>query len=260
VLNASLASLLFTGLVALVPAGTVVCSPRSSAIHFSGCVFVADGAGDFRAASKALRQAVGDEHLPLDVETFPWSHGYCRVLSDQIDRGYAQLQGHRLAEQIRAIHLALPHVPIYLVGHSAGCAVILIAAEALPPGLVQRIVLLAPSVPASYDLRPALRCAREGVDVFSSPADNWYLKVGMLLANIMRPGQRLAAGCSGFRPVLECPDDGLLYAKLTQYPWEPCLAWTGHHGGHFGCYQQTFLRVFVLPLLTPGADHEVSGE
>jgi pimeloyl-ACP methyl ester carboxylesterase len=215
------------------------------------CVFVADGAGNFRACSKALRRAVDDEHLPIDIEPVPWSHGYCRILSDQMDHANALAQGHHLAEHVCALHALCPRVPIYLVGHSAGCAVILTAAEALPPRTVQRIILLAPSVPAGYDLRPALHTVRQEIDVFCSGQDYWYLRIGMLLTNILRPGQRVAAGHCGFLPVLETPDDAALYAKLTQYPWEPCLTWTGHGGGHFGCYQQKFLRTFVLPLLSP---------
>ena len=45
-------------------------------------------------------------------------------------------------------------------------------------------------------------------------------------------------------------EDVACYAKLRHYPWEPRLAWTGHEGGHFGCYQPGYLRAFVLPLLT----------
>jgi len=247
VTNLSVFTLAIAALFALEPSDTTVRSQE--VFHGPACVFVADGAGDFRAASKALCQAVNDEHLPLDIETFPWSHGYCRILSDQIDRSHALLQGHRLTERILAQRAASPHVPIYLIGHSAGCAVILTAAEALPEGAVERIVLLAPAVPASYDLRPSLRSVRDGMDVFFSPEDNWYLRVGMFVTHILEPSQRTAAGHYGFVPVVQTPEDGLLYAKLTHYPWEPRLSWTGHYGGHFGCYQQKFLRAFVLPLL-----------
>lgn len=250
VLNLPSSTLTLALLLSLGPTGSYVRHPNLPA-----CVFVADGAGDFRAASKALRQAVDEEHLPLDIESVPWSHGYCRILSDQIDRGNALQQGHRLAEHVCTLHATFPDVPIYLVGHSAGCAVILTAAEALPPLTVQRIILLAPSVPAGYDLRPALHAVREEIDVFCSCKDYWYLRIGMLLTNILRPDQRVAAGHCGFVPVMQTPEDAALYTKLAQYPWEPCLAWTGHCGGHFGCYQQRFLRAFVLPLLSPSHEN-----
>ena len=198
---------------------------------------------------KRLREAVAGEQVPLTVETFPWSHGYCRIFSDQIDHGNVKMQGRRLAQLVLAHVTTAPHVPVSLLGHSAGCAVVLAAAEDLPAGTLQRIILMAPSVPAKYDLRPALRSVRAGMDAFSSPKDNLYLRVGMVVTNILRPNECTAAGCTGFSPDVETTEDGALYAKLTQYPWEPRLTWTGHYGGHFGCYQQTFLRVFVLPLL-----------
>src|SRR2546421_5603725 len=106
-------------------------------------VYVADGAGDFRATSAALRRAVVADKLPLYVRTFDWSHGYGRVIADQLDRSHIQSEGQRLAELLCARRQTYPDSPIYLVGHSAGCGVLIAAAERLPPGQVDRIVLLA---------------------------------------------------------------------------------------------------------------------
>src|SRR5437763_9247711 len=120
-----------------------LCAHQPSA-NPAGIVFVADGAGDFRAASSALRQAAADQQMALDVETFAWSHGPYRVLADQMDRTYSREQGRRLAEVVQRQRASYAETPIYLVGHSAGCFVVLAAAEALPAGSVDRIVLLAP--------------------------------------------------------------------------------------------------------------------
>src|SRR5687767_4366858 len=46
-------------------------------------VFVADGAGNFQAASMHLRDVVACDRLPIDVRTFEWSHGYGRIVADQ---------------------------------------------------------------------------------------------------------------------------------------------------------------------------------
>ena len=67
-----------------------------------------------------------------------------------------------------AYRQAYPGRKVYLVGHSAGCAVVLAAAERLPTDSVDRLILLAPSVCVTYDLRPALRTVRCGIDVFYS--------------------------------------------------------------------------------------------
>jgi len=214
-----------------------------------GVVFVADGAGDFRATSEALRRAIAAEHLPLALRTFVWSHGYCRVVADQVDLDHAQKEGQRLADLIRVTRQACPEKPIYLIAHSAGSSVALCAAESLPADSVERIILLAPSVSADYDLRAALHASRRGIDVFCSRSDCWYLRISTLVTSLTHGKRCSAAGRVGFHPVIDTPEDAVDYMKLQHYPWQPSMSWTGHDGGHFGYYQQGYLRAFVLPLL-----------
>src|SRR5205807_9465519 len=169
--------LLGTGCAASRPAQR----PRTPCAGCQGIVYAVDGAGDFEATSASLRQAVADAGLPLCVETFDWSHGFGRVLADHLDYEYALWQGRRLACLIAARRQAYPQWPIYVVGHSAGSAVALAAADALPPGSIDRLLLLAPAVSACYDLRPALRSTRAGVDVFFSRRDRLFLGLGTAL-------------------------------------------------------------------------------
>jgi pimeloyl-ACP methyl ester carboxylesterase len=215
-----------------------------------GVVFTADGAGGFQALSRSLRQAVAERGLPVVVETVAWTHGYGRVLADHIGRAHLEAEGRRLAERVACWRQQFPDRPVYLVGHSAGCGVVLAAVESLPPGSVERVVLLAPASSAEQDLRPALACARQGVDVFHSRRDWGYLGVGVALAGTTDRRWAPAAGRVGFRPAAAGPWDDALFAKLRQHPWDPCVAWTGNRGGHYGTYQPTFLRAYVLPLLT----------
>lgn len=225
-------------------AGAVGLAPRAA-------VFVADGAGGFQAASASLRKTAADDGLPLLVETFDWTHGHWRILTDHVDHGHIVQEGALLAQAVCAYRRAHPDVPVSLVGHSAGCDVVLTAAESLPPGSVERIVLLAPAVSAERDLRPALACARASVDAFHSKSDWFYLGLGVALFGTSDRHRAPAAGRIGFRPTLACPEDAALFAKLHQYPWDECLTWTGHRGGHYGVYQPQFLRAAVLPLLLP---------
>ncbi len=213
-------------------------------------VYVANGAGDWRATSQALEAEVEVEHAPLLVEPVLWSHGHGRVFADQLDGKHARQEGERLAAEILRRHQKCPELPIHLLGHSAGSAVVLAAAEHLPPGTVGRIILLAPSVPARYDLRPALRCARDGIDVFWSPRDWWYPRGAAVLSAVCCLRYASLAAYSGFKPV-GADQDGC-YAKLRQYSWQPSLACLGNDGGHYGCYQRGYLRFFVLPLLCGG--------
>ena len=88
--------------------------------------------------------------------------------------------GNRLACQVANYRQTYPDRNVYLIGHSAGCAVVLAALDQLPPDSIDRAILLAPSVCVSYDLRPALRAAR-GIDVFYSGEDRWILGACMWL-------------------------------------------------------------------------------
>ena len=219
-----------------------------------GVIFAVDGAGGFQSTTQALSQAVAEDHLPLHVIPVEWSHGYGRIVADQIDWSYARECGCRLAAQIATYHQAFPQNKIVLVAHSAGSAVSLTAAGALPPGTIDRIILLAPSISSEYDLRPALRCARDGIDVYYSTRDTLQLGLAIALVGTADGCWGCnAAGRVGFQPQIQFPEDTVLYAKLRQHPWNPCLTWTGNRGGHYGGYQPEFLKAFVLPILDDGA-------
>jgi pimeloyl-ACP methyl ester carboxylesterase len=211
-------------------------------------VFSVDGAGGFQATTQALKRALAETGRPLYVESVAWSHGYGRVLADQTDECHAREAGRCLAERVRSWQQQFPAKPVYLMSHSAGGAVVLAAAEALPPNSVERIILLAPSVSRSYDLRPALRSARQGIDAFSSERDWAYLGLGTGLVGTADRRWEPAAGRVGFRVEILSPEDAALYAKLRQHPWDRCVEWTGNRGGHYGPYQPGYLRAYVLPL------------
>jgi pimeloyl-ACP methyl ester carboxylesterase len=213
-------------------------------------VFVANGSGGLHTVDPALRRALADAHAPLQVECVDWSHGTCMFLLDHLNRHNHHSSARTLAAQVTACRERSPGSKIYLVGHSTGCAVVLAAASSLPPGSVDRIVLLSPSVSAGYDLRPALACACEGIDVFLSRRDYWFLGVGMRLIGTADGHLGSAgAGRRGFHPPLSTAADAEVYSRLRQYSWDPSWKWTGHTGGHYGNNHTEFLRAYVVPLL-----------
>jgi pimeloyl-ACP methyl ester carboxylesterase len=213
-------------------------------------VFVDDGAGNFQAAYEALRKAVGRDRAPVQVVTYEWSHGNGRILADQLGFRYARAQGQRMALEVQAFAEQNPQVPIYLLGHSAGATVVLSALEHLPPGLVERAMLLSPSVSANYDVGPATRAVNLGMHVYYSQHDYWYLGLAThVLGTADRRFFHPASGRVGFRSGHAC-DPELAY-KLFQRPWQPSDRSTGNLGGHFGNYQPEFLRATVLPLMRP---------
>jgi pimeloyl-ACP methyl ester carboxylesterase len=177
----------------------------------------------------------------LRAEFVDWSFGPGWVLADLYAHGHHKSQGQVLAGHIQAYLQHCPHARIYLVGHSAGTAVILAACNCLPPNSITRVILLAPSVSCTYDLRPALIAACEGVDAFYSHRDMVSLSMSVAPTADLRWFVG-AAGYSGFRAG-GCSDDMALYANLRQYP--------NCYGGHFHCNQSAFLRDHVIPLLQP---------
>jgi pimeloyl-ACP methyl ester carboxylesterase len=153
-----------------------------------------------------------------------------------------------MAAQVEAIRKRCPGTRICLMGHSSGTHVVLAAAESLPPGSIDRIVLLSPSVSSTYDLRRALKATCTGIDVYYSPDD------GVLFVAIPNYGTAdglcgvPAAGQVGFcRPPASLPDSQL-YGLVHQYRFDDNLyAGTGNHGGHHGPCRERFLRLVVLP-------------
>jgi pimeloyl-ACP methyl ester carboxylesterase len=213
-------------------------------------VFVADGSGDYRTTSKNLSEAARACGAPLSVETFVWSHGYGRMLLDHVGHCNHLEEGRRLAGFVAAARQSCPERGVYLVGHSSGSAVVLAAAEASPPGSIERIVLLAPAVACDYDLRPALRSVRQSIEVFISRRDIGALALGTGIAGTADRRWSAASGRVGFAPILTCPGDELLYAKLRTHPWDRCVEWSGNRGSHYGTLEQGFMRAYVLPLLS----------
>ncbi len=216
-----------------------------------GIVIVVDGAGGYQTAPHAVTTAVDELRLPLYVRSFDWTHGRGRILADIIDADYSNCQGALLAEEIIGIRRNQPGVPVYLVAYSAGCAVALAAGDRLPPDTVERIILLAPAVSVGYDLRRTLVSARQGVDVFISKRDTVWLGLGTAVVGTADGTRQTASGRVGFQPPVLCPGEEPLAARLRQHRWDACVVWSGNEGGHAGTLSLTYLKAYVLPLLTP---------
>jgi hypothetical protein len=211
-------------------------------------VFAADGAGNFRTASMMLRQVIDEDALPIELHSFEWSHGYARVLSDQVAFSHARDKAKLLAEQIVAYHAAFPKIPIYVYAHSAGCAVATKAIEELPLGLVERVVLLAPSLSATYDVVPCLERVNRGLHVFYSRQDWCFLGVCTYMVGTADRRFSCCSGRVGFKAESDQLDP-VLARKLHQHAWQPDERALGNNGGHFGGYQPAYVRMHIIPLL-----------
>jgi hypothetical protein len=217
-------------------------------VREAGVVFVVDGAGNFQACSQHIRLAARQERLPIQVVTVEWSHGFGRIIADQIGYAYARAKGCELAQVLQAFRREHPCVPMYLLGHSAGSAVVIAALESLPPVTIERAFLLAPSLSATYDLSPALKAVRTNLHVFYSERDTIYLGLWTgLLGNSDRCWGP-SSGRFGFQYSPTCSEDVRFGGKLIQRPWQPVDRLAGNDGKHYGDYQIEFVRLHILPL------------
>jgi pimeloyl-ACP methyl ester carboxylesterase len=235
--------------------------PQSNSSQDAGAIiFVVDGAGDFQGCSQHVREAVESEHLAIPVVTAQWSHGYGQILADQIGYAYARAQGGNLAQMLLQYRHEHPTAAIHLVGHSAGSAVAIAALENLPADVVDRAFLLAPSLSATYDIRPALQKVKDGLYVFYSKRDTAYLGIwtGILGNSDRRWGA--SSGRIGFQTACTNADDAVLYQKLHQRPWQPADRAAGNDGRHYGDHHPDFVRLHILPLVaTPPKASPTSG-
>jgi pimeloyl-ACP methyl ester carboxylesterase len=130
-----------------------------------------------------------------------------------------------------------------LVGHSAGCGVILGALNILDDTKVNRVVLLAPSVSPTYDLDPAIEKIAGQLHVFYSDQDRLFLGWRTNHFGTYDRIKTRAAGNRGF--VGDYSSE-----KLVQHSYQPQWRELGNDGGHFGTISEKFVREIVAPLLS----------
>jgi pimeloyl-ACP methyl ester carboxylesterase len=221
--------------------GQAACPPGPPA---QGILIIANGAGDSRAATDYLTKAFRENHIPFYLDTLYWSLG--DVFRDVTNQANHRAAGQFLAAKVNAYRTAHGGGRVVLLSHSSGAAVVLAAVEILPPGTVDRVIVLAPGCSTLYDLRPALYRVREGIDVFYSTQDEVLANM-VNLTGTTDGVHAPAAGRVGFTPIITCPDDLGLYLKLHQYRWYPALRSVHNYGGHIGTLHLAFLRAYILP-------------
>jgi hypothetical protein len=224
--------------------------PVDSCVGGPVILFVADGAGNFQSCSRTLREAIARDRLPIEVRTFEWSHGYLRVLADQLHYSHAREQGKRLAKELETARMQQPNARIHVLAHSAGSTVLLAALEHASPGTVDHAFLLGPSVSSEYDLRPALRNVRQALHLHYSEHDFWHLGLAVkFVGTTDRAFLTPAAGRIGFTYRPTTPEEEALARKLLQRRWMPSDFLLGNDGGHFGAYRSPYVEQAIFPYL-----------
>ena len=191
-----------------------------------GVVFVVGGVGGVDPLQTWAQVALPLAGVPHEIRVFEWTHGKFHMLRDLQDTRYLQEKAAELADQVRAVKAEDPSRPVFLIGHSAGAALVLETAAQLPTASIDRIILLSAAVSPAYDLRPALRATRGEIVAFHSPLDVFMLHFGTTMFGTTDRYYEDAAGMQGFQAPDDLDAEGRrLYARLVQSGWKPemCL-------------------------------------
>lgn len=247
---ALLAPIILFAAAAPAQADTPVPPSKEKDVQKQGLVFVLDGIGGhdwLGMTSQIFLPCAGVKHV---IRPYNWSHGFGQLLKDLQDTRHMARKAEELAALIQSEKNADPDRPIYILANSGGTCLALMAAEQLPPGTLQRLVLMQAAVSPEFDLRCALRAVRTNIVNHHSTMDRFILHWGTWQFGTADRHYVASAGCTGFVvPRDLSPADAALYDRLIQIPWEPRMMLDGHHGGHIGVHAPGYLMNHVAPWL-----------
>lgn len=195
-----------------------------------------------------LVNSLRDAHAADDVKMCNWG-GPLLLWPNLSSQSIHDQAERRLVERISECRQLSPDGRITLLGHSAGCGVILGALQRLPgSSKVDTVVLLAPCVGKDHDLSSALSHVTGTMHVFHSDLDDTLLST--VVTGTYDYAWNGTAGRDGFASTSELSAD--LQAHLQQHPYDPDWRKLGHGGGHFGYRERPFVAAILAPLAAGG--------
>ena len=225
-------------LIVCLACGGIACSearPMPSA-------FYCDGAGWYSSAS-SVRRGLRAAGYKGRFHNYAWS-SFLGPTTDHLITARSNLVARGLARRVEDARRAAPHEPIYMLGLSAGTAVILNAIEQLPAGIhVDHVVLFSSSVSASRDLGPVMAHVTGRLYATTSPHDQ-ILKAIVTNAD---GGSGPPAGLDGFRAGGRSGADA--YARVFNIPWRASYLQYDWDGGHTTATRADFVQHVIAPRL-----------
>ncbi len=186
------------------------------------------------------------------VEIYDWTR---KPVMIGLNLGGNRCQANSIATKIVDYQTRYPGRPVYLLGHSAGCKMAIMALEALPPMYqVERAFLLAPGLQTNYDLRPAMARTRLGLVAFTSFLDAPLPLPLTVMEGLLKGQLNLAAAVFGFSPPAGLgPRERESYDQmLVQKPFRLEMIFQGNLGGHAGATWPSFVGQQIAPMIKSG--------
>ncbi|MFV0442221.1 MAG: alpha/beta fold hydrolase [Planctomycetaceae bacterium] len=216
-----------------------------------GHVIVLPGIEGYSRWNRSIVRGLQSAGLPHAMEIHDWTFGRWQSLRSLRSRRRHDEQSQRIADKIMATHDQYPDAPVWLIGHSGGGAMCILALERLLAS--QRIagaILLAPALSPHYPLATALDRTRYGIWNFSSWADAFFLIFGTLVMGTIDGRHSISAGACGFREGGKSrPGDADSRPQLTEVPWRREMLADRHLAGHFGPVHNRFVERWIAPII-----------
>jgi pimeloyl-ACP methyl ester carboxylesterase len=224
------------------------CASRVIAPQAADTVIVVPGLGGDGPNYGGVCQALADGGDTDCLQVFNWGCGWAGMFITIYDRALHRDAEAKLADLISDWRHAHPKSRVVLIGHSAGCGVVLNAVGELKSdvGPVGPIILLAPSVSPDFDLKPALQHANV-IHVFYSSGDDFWLGFGAVIFGDYDGTHRYGAGKSGFT-FAGLDDAEKKKKKVIEHPFEEDWSSLGVHGGHFDWLSHDFVEKILEPI------------
>ena len=197
----------------------------------------------------ALRESVAANQPARTVRTFRWGLPLPLYMLNLQDPGIHSKAEKALARALKSWRDRYPSGHLALVGHSAGCGVILGSLSRIDKQVdVDNVVLLAPSIAPTYAISPGLRQITGKLHLFFSDANTLWLGWRTRTFGTYDSVHTEAAGKLGLN--LDHLDSAMR-RKVVQHGYQPQFVELGNGGGHWGSLDRRFDDKVVAPLIAP---------
>lgn len=214
-------------------------------------VFFCDGAGWY-ASARSVNAGLRNAGFRGRFRNYAWS-SFLGPTTDHLITARSRLVARGLSRQIEEARRDAPDEPIYLMGLSAGTAVILSAVDELAQGVkVDHVVLFSSSVSSNRNLVPVMNNITGRLYATTSPHD------GILKAIVTNAdgGDGPPVGLAGFHYSGQGGRVGTnAYDRVFNLPWRASFLQYGWDGGHTAVTTATFVQHVIAPRLFRDRPH-----
>ncbi len=212
-----------------------------------GYVIILPGVEGRSFWNQCIINGLQDAKIPYAIERHDWTLGRFRFFHNLRSARRHDVQSRWIAHKIARYRKKHPSQPVYLIGHSGGGAMALLALKNLPMGVTATgAVLLSNAMSPGFDLSQSLQKSTVGIWNFSSYFDAGFVGIGTFVFGTVDGKHTLSSGMVGFRTPDSSED---LQGTLIEVPYNFGFARYLNLGGHFGCTSRPFIKNCVAPLL-----------